>query len=276
MAGALNAGAYDFSSQSIGTDSIANARELGGYVLPDGSRVRKGLLLRGGSLNIASEEDLEALDAEYHVAKVFDFRTSMEVKSSPDKAIGKSVNIWMPAYNEEELRMEGNSLPHHAYAHLGEWLVEHAKEKMTQIVATQLYMPLVKSEFTQIQYAGFIQNIINTPEGAVYWHCSQGKDRTGFGAAIILSALGADRELIMQDFSISNDFYKDDVEYYCSLVKTEAERNVLRTFIGVNCDYFTEALDYIDRTWGSMMDFLTGPLCMSDEDFSVLRKRYLE
>ena len=49
---------YSFETQKIGLDSIANARELGGYVLPDGRCVKHNLLLRGGLLNKASDENL--------------------------------------------------------------------------------------------------------------------------------------------------------------------------------------------------------------------------
>ena len=127
-----------------------------------------------------------------------------------------------------------------------------------------------------MQYAGFLQNIVNTPDGAVYWHCSQGKDRTGIGSAVLLAALGADRELIMQDYSISAEFYKEELEYYFRQVNTDEEKAVLRTFISVNCDYFEAALDYIDKEYGSMYNFLTGPLCLMDNDIETLRNRYLE
>lgn len=266
----------DFASQSIGFKSVINARELGGYVLPDGSRIKKGLLLRGGALSSISDEESLLLREKFHLAKVFDFRTSMEVRQAADKEIPGTVNIWMPAFNEKSQALQELSLPQEAYRDLGNWLVVNACQKKVQEVARSMYMGMAVDEFTQMQYAGFLQNIINTPSGAVYWHCSQGKDRTGFGAAMILAALGADRKLIIDDFLISNEFYKDDVDHFCSLVKTEEERAVIRTFIGVNPKYFSYALDWIDNTFGSIRNYLTGPLCLSQNELDILRNRYTE
>ena len=256
--------------------SIANARELGGYVLPDGRKIKHGLLLRGGALALANQEDLDAMADVYHVVKVFDFRTSMELQRFPDKEVRGATNVWMPAFNEQSQTMDAMSLPQEAYRDLGVWLVAHGREPKVQEVARNMYQAMVENEFTQIQYAGFLQNIVNTPEGAVYWHCSQGKDRTGLGAALILAALGADRELIMKDYAISNIYYQDDLDWYMSQVTTEGERAALQTFIGVKCEYFEAALDWIDATFGSMHEFLTGPLCLSEEDMEILKNRYLE
>ena len=257
-------------------DTVANARELGGYILPDGSKIRQGLLLRGGSLAKASDADLRRMSEEFHVAKIFDFRTGIEVEHAPDRDVPGAQNIWMPAFDEKSMEMKDLALPPSAYMNLGEWLVLHAKEKKVRKVASSMYKEMVTNEFTQVQYAGFMQNILFTTEGAVFWHCSQGKDRTGLGSALILGALGADRELIMKDFAISNEYYANELGHFLPRVETDAEKRVIQTFIGVNCEYFEAALDLIDSTWGSMDAFLRGPICLGDEDIRTLRERYLE
>jgi len=255
--------------------SIANVRDLGGTVLPGGRTVRKGLLLRGGALSTASPEDLREMSETYRVAKVFDFRTSMELQSAPDPEVKGARNIWMPAFDEQSETFRTRNLPHDAYSHLGEYLVEHARDPFVQDVAANLYTAMIENEFTQVQYAGFLQNIIATLEGAVYWHCSQGKDRTGFGAAFLLAALGADRQAIMYDYCLSSDYYAEELSRYLPLVSTEEERSVLRTFISVNPAAFEAALDLIDRTYGSMDEFIKGPLCLDSADLDILRERYL-
>ena len=266
----------DFASQSIGLQSVINARELGGYRLPGGGVIKRGLLLRGGALNELSLSDERKFVDTFRLAKVFDFRTSMEVKACPDRQVPGAVNIWMPAFNEASQAMEEMSLPQEAYRDLGNWLVVNAHHHKVQEVAKMMYSGMAMDEFTQMQYAGFLQNIVNTGEGAVYWHCSQGKDRTGFAAAVLLAALGADRSLIMKDYIISNEFYFNEVSHFCSLVGTEEEKEVIKTFVGVNPRYFEMALDMIDSRYGSLMGYLTGPLCLSDEDMAILRQRYIQ
>jgi len=256
--------------------SVDNARELGGYVLPDGRKVRRGLLLRGGSLAKASDEDIALLSQKYRVRRIFDFRTGMEVNKAPDKDIPGAEYVWMPAFDEETMHLEKLALPHEAYRNLGEWLLNHAGEREVQKIAREMYTGMVRNDFTQVQYAGFLQNIISTEGGAVLWHCSQGKDRTGLGAAFILFALGADRELVMKDYSLSALYYRNDLDKYLEGVTSEEEIAVLKTFISVNPDYFSAALDYIDAIFGSMENFLEGPLCLSRQDRETLKERYLE
>lgn len=267
---------YDFHSQDAGLPSIVNARELGGYVLPDGRRVRKGLLLRGGSLFAASWEDLQKLRYDYELAVDFDFRTEAEVQLAPDRMSSGARYIWLPAIDPQTETIDTKSLPKEAFTDLKNWLLNNSCSPKVQLVASHLYTDMVTNEYTQLQYAAFLETIVQTPKGAIYWHCSQGKDRTGLGAAFLLCALGADRKLILEDYAISMEFYRAEVEEMYARVATEEERQVILTFIGVNQRYFEDALDLIDEQYGSLENYLRGPLCLTDEDFAILRKRYLE
>lgn len=267
---------YNFLSQSADLPSIYNARELSGYVMPDGRRIRKGLLLRGGSLYTATRRDLARLREDFNLAVDFDFRTETEVYLAPDRMPSGARYIWLPAIDPDTETKADMSLPKEAFENLPEWLVENAKNPLVQRIASHLYTDMVLNEYTQLQYAAFFQTIVQTPKGAIYWHCSQGKDRTGLAAAFLLCALGADRELILKDYAISMEFYKDQVEALYPRVQTDAERQVILTFIGVNQRYFEDGLDAIERRYGSLMAYLKGPLCVTDDDIRVLRERYLE
>lgn len=267
---------YNFQSQSIGLKSVINARELGGYLLPDGKRIRWGCLIRGGSFAALTPEDRAVMRDKFHLAVNFDFRTEAEVSYQPDRPVQGAKHIWLPALDPELSTKMDRSFPEEAYRDLGNYLVKVAATPKAQDLARNLYMDMVTNEYTQLQYAAFLQTIVQTPAGAVYWHCSQGKDRTGLGAAFILCALGADRKLILEDYNISNEFYMEEVEALYRKVSTQEERDVILTFIGVNEKYFNLALDWIDSTYGSLMNYLKGPLCLSDDDIRILRERYTE
>lgn len=269
-----------FSTQTINLEGVINARELGGYVLPGGKTVKRGLILRGGSLYQATDRDIALLRERYHLAHVFDFRTKGEVSMAPDREVPGADNIWLPAIDEKSEKLGENALPREAYFHLEDYVVEHCFDEMTKTVARSLYPEMVLNEYTQIQYAAFLQIISSTEEGAVYFHCSQGKDRTGLGAAFILCALGADRELIMQDYTISHEFYQEIVDELSAKVIARGgghdELAVVRTFIGVNPEYFEDALDLIDMKFGSLENYVTNILMLSDEDKEKMRSRLLE
>lgn len=255
---------------------IVNFRELGGYLMQDGSRIRNGLLLRGGSLAKVSDETLRILSEDYHLAHVFDFRTETEVRLAPDRAVSGAENIWLPAIDPQTEHMADRSFPQEAYLNIGPWLVQNSCNKLVQEIASHLYSDMIMNEYTQLQYAAFLQTIVNTPEGAVFWHCSQGKDRTGLGAAFLLCALGADRQVIMEDYNKSMDFYREEYEMYASQVATPEEKEVLLTFVAVNARYFEAGLDLIEKRFGSLDAYVEGPLCLTGSDKEILKSRYLE
>ena len=80
-------------------------------MLPDGRKIRKGLLLRGGGLKNLSDADRETLVNKYHLAQVFDFRTENEVTMAPDRIIPRVGHTWLPAIDPETEKMEDLSLP---------------------------------------------------------------------------------------------------------------------------------------------------------------------
>ena len=147
-------------------------------------------------------------------------------------------------------------------------------------MAADMYPSLIRSEYSQLQYAAFLRLIVETPEGGVLWHCFQGKDRTGWGAAFVLSALGVDRETIIADFDRSNDAYRELVARLNSDIIArgggEPEMDVVQAFMGVSTKNFRRTLDLIDREFGGMMAYLQNQLLLSPEDIHLLRKRYLE
>ena len=147
-------------------------------------------------------------------------------------------------------------------------------------MAANMYPSLIRSEFSQLQYAAFLRLIVEAPEdGGVLWHCAQGKDRTGWGAAYILFALGVDREQIIADFDLSNQAYEPLVQRLNNDILArgggEAEMAVIRAFMGVSTQNFISTLGLIDREFGGIMEYLHGPLCLSHEDIQLLRRRFL-
>ena len=139
---------------------------------------------------------------------------------------------------------------------------------------------LLKETFGRYLSDDIVREILDTPDGAVLWHCSQGKDRTGIGAALILGALGADRQTIIDDFALSYEPYRPLVETLCEeaarIGAGEDEFDVIRAFMGVSVRNFTATMDLIDSKYRGMHSYLTETLLLSEEDLATLRTRYLE
>ena len=260
-------------------EKVVNVRDLGGLPV-GGSRVRPGRLLRTAHLHDATDADVRLLVEHYRLRVIFDFRTYSEAQAQPDRAVPGAEHITLPTLDVEAERASGEAVPAETWLDLPSHIVRLAFTPLFQQKARELYPSLVTSEFSQLQYAAFLNKILETPDGAVLWHCSQGKDRTGIGAAFLLGALGADRETIVADFDRSNDSYRPLVDHFCKMIDAqgggEEEKDVVRAFMGVSTRNFCNTLDLIDAQWGSMEYYIATCLGLTEDDCRVLRERYLE
>lgn len=260
-------------------EGVINARDLGGIRI-GGKTVKPGLLLRTGHLNEVSDESVRHLSQDLHLKKIFDFRTLQEAAFQPDREIPGAEHILLPTLDVEAEKASGEAVPQETFLNLPAHIVQLSFTRLFQQKARQLYPSLVLSEFSQLQYATFLNLILETEEGSVLWHCSQGKDRTGIGAALILGALGADTETIVEDFDRSNEVYRPVVDKLCAEVVEagggEKEMDVVRAFMGVSVKNFRYALKLIDANWGSIPGYLEEAMGIMDDDLAVLRARYLQ
>ena len=261
-------------------DNIVNARDLGGMIGHEGRQVRSGMLLRTAHLHDATDEDIRRLQNEYHLRRIFDFRSLGEAEFLPDHEVPGATHHLLPTIDLSAERVTEQPIPQEAFLDLERHIVNYSFYPEVQAMAADMYPSLIRSEYSQLQYATFLRLIVETPEGGVLWHCFQGKDRTGWGAAFILSALGVDKETIITDFDRSNDAYRELVARLNNDILArgggEAEMDVVQAFMGVSTKNFRCTLDLIDREFGGMMAYLQKQLLLSKEDIHLLRKRYLE
>ena len=261
-------------------DNIVNARDLGGMIGHEGRKVRSGMLLRTAHLHDATDEDINRLQNEYHLRRIFDFRSLGEAEFLPDRDVPGATHHLLPTIDLSAERVTEQPIPQEAFLDLERHIVNFSFYPEVQAMAADMYPSLIRSEYSQLQYATFLRLIVETPDGAVLWHCFQGKDRTGWGAAFVLSALGVDRDTIITDFDRSNDAYRELVERLNNDIIArgggEAEMDVVQAFMGVSTKNFRRTLDLIDCEFGGMMPYLRNQLLLSSDDIHLLRKRYLD
>lgn len=256
---------------------VPNVRDLGGYKTADGMTIKKRMLIRGASLATAEDVDLTLL-ADFHVAKVIDLRTDFEKKGKENKALPGTdcISIPIQPFDDGDAPEE---ITQNKSFDLSKLIMFAAFNEKAKVFAKKMYALLVVQPKCQKQFATFLREVINTPEGAIYFHCTQGKDRAGLAAAFLLSALGVDRETVIADFDKTNLVYAQDVQKFCSKVKLygggEDELAVVKSLIGANTENFINALDLINAKYGSMELYLRNVLGLTNTDFEILRKRYL-
>ncbi|MBO6077448.1 MAG: tyrosine-protein phosphatase [Bacteroidaceae bacterium] len=274
----------ELKQQFIPVNGIINARDLGGYIMQDGRRLRDGMLIRSAHLADATDADLEYLSS-LPVAKVIDLRKDEEKKGKDDRMvpgaeyicheIDASGNLVKQATEDEKRLFTG-----HKQFDIKKFMIMAAFNAIAQRIAREMYPNLFFDPDCQKQFAQFFRLILETEKGAILYHCTQGKDRTGIASALILAALGASRETIVADFDATNRVYEKDVRRCCRNVRLmggkEIEISTVKSFLGANTDNFIKALDSIDREYGSMETYLKGPIGLTDQDILTLKARYLE
>lgn len=267
--------------RTIAFEGIENARELGGLVMQDGRTVRPGKLVRSGELSKASDADVALLKSRFALSDVFDFRFDRERASKPDREMEGVTNTWLSTLPQAFLaaftsgRADSTTVQS---ANMLDALASYAFNPKAQEMANRLYPAIVTDTTSQKHYGAFLRGVLEADGGAL-WHCSQGKDRCGWGSAFVLAALGASRETIVEDFALSNVSYAPAIEALSAKViekgGSEPELGFIRSMVGVNVENFESTLDLIDARYGSLQSYLEKALGFTAEDQEKMRQKYL-
>ncbi|MEG1721127.1 MAG: tyrosine-protein phosphatase, partial [Pseudoflavonifractor sp.] len=268
------------SAHSLGLSKVENARQLGGYRTEDGRRVKDGLLLRSGKLSGATPEDKARLTATYHLTQVVDFRTTDEIAAGPDPALTGVTNTHIGVLDESGSGSSSSSAITGIYgADPVDAIIGMVKDG---VVSDEMYLSFLSDAHSLAAYRQFFEVLLANQSGATLWHCTGGKDRAGTAAALLLSALGVDRETVLQDFALTNDFNAAKIAYMADAAAQKGADPVtvagVRTLVGVDRSFMEKLLNTIDKTFGSVPAFFTAKngLGLSETQLATLKDMYLE
>lgn len=269
--------AYD--RHSIGLTGVSNARELGGYRTKDGRTVKFGKLLRSGELAGMTAADKKKLTKKYHVVKIVDFRTDLEI--SDDRADPKLPGAEYRNYpyspfpyllrTAEGLRL-GNDLMYDLITldRDGDLVGDYYRAN---------YRTMIRSEEGIAMFRGFFRDLLDADGGAVLCHCSRGKDRTGNAMALLLAVLGVDRRTIIEDYCLTNDYYSDEIddlyERALSITGNKVIAADVSSAVGTRAGWIRETFKTIETHYGSVENYLKQEIGVSSKDIRTLQKNYL-
>lgn len=264
-------------NQKIELKGVVNARQLGGYKTMDGRTIKQNLLLRSAALNNATDEDVRILSEKYKLKAVADFRTDAERNPALDREIPNCTNSHLNILGT----LASGALSNDILAKLAKMdEVERYKFISKYMNIDSIYTQIVTTENSWKNYRKFFDILLNTENGAVLWHCTQGKDRAGFGTIFVLSALGVDEETIEKDFALSNDSYAPAIQKISERAKaenwSEAEYENTLGLVGVSVKSMKKAVALIKKENGSMENFLKNKIGLKADEIQKLRDKYLE
>jgi protein-tyrosine phosphatase len=267
---------------AIELPGINNARELGGYSCGD-SYIKKGMLIRCGSLVSASPKTFRILSEKYRVQTIIDFRMKAEQYSCPDPVINGAKGIGLSVVELEDFPDVGTEFFEEFVKPDADRMKLFELSYQAGVITYDIYDMFLLSERGKAAYRKFFEILLETDpdRGAVLWHCTDGKDRTGCAAMLLLSALGADRKTILYDYMLTNEFNREMLDYLKETAqKSGMSREKLEAlyFIngGVAESYMLRALEVLDERYGGAVGYLREELSIGDNEINLLRKKYLE
>src|SRR5580693_6217464 len=257
----------------IALDGAVNVRDIGGYRTSYGMHVSGGRLFRGDALSRLSGSDLERLE-RLGLRIVIDFRTQGEILLSGADRLPFGVEL-------VSLPVGGGDLGA-IYELIAAGDHEQQRRELGDGQAASLMVEINRgfvADARQREAFGAALRLVCTPGRLpLLYHCTGGKDRAGWMTAIVLTALGVSRELVLRDYLLSNDFHRTGYQKLrVDLIKTGivADPELLRPILEQSATYLGAAFEEADRSYGSFGRFLTLGLEVSEARLAELRRTLL-
>jgi protein-tyrosine phosphatase len=235
-----------------------NTRDIGGYQTSDLSTLRGGQIIRSDRLSKLTAKDFQKLE-EMGLKTVIDLRTDKEYDESP--------TVW-----------KGDNPPRFFHFPVGdaknEWFTAQRKMmKRNRFTEEQSLEHMVEgyrmiAEEGTASYQKLMEVVLDESNWPVLIHCSAGKDRSGVGVALILEALGVDRETIMDEYLLTNEISRiEDKAVFLSKESKRSSRgsrfskgvpaSAWLPIVGVRAEMLEAFYVSVDEKYGSMDAFLT-------------------
>jgi len=268
----------------IKLEKLHNTRDLGGIKTQDGKMILPGRLIRSGTLYEATGEDIRILSQRCGLGTVIDFRTATERKQKPDPDMPGVRNIFNPILDEKTVGItfeEEEQEAEEGEPDAIKSILLHASSLggKPETYVDRLYEDLVLNDHAAHSYSRFFDLLLEADDRAVLWHCTAGKDRVGVGTALLLTALGVQREAIIRDFVKTNDYVIGQVNQTCSLIEQETGdkglADCVRVLFTVSEAYILRAFSAIEQSYGTIDQYLSERLFVTPEKRNELRAKFL-
>lgn len=260
------------NSNVLPLEKVRNPRDIGGYVGYQGRKVKMHRLIRSGKIsNITSKDEKFLLD--YGLTKIIDLRSQLECHKMPDSQI--------PGVEHLDISIAEDDNTNGGKKDLDKVFATYRKDQYAGFkMMCDRYRSHVVKEHAQNSLHKILEVLANTKEGAILYHCSEGKDRTGIVTVMILYILGVDMETIRQDYLYSNcmlDGYRAKRD---RIIQEKGGNLCLRAnmrILGSVSDAFLDtSLIAIEKEFGGLDNYLREKIGLTPQLRDTLRELYLE
>ena len=253
------------NSRRLALDGAPNIRDLGGYPSLSGGTTRWKKLLRGGRLSQLSDNDQQLLSG-LDIKIICDFRKPSECERDITK-----------------LSKQSTAVIHNLSISPGD---QQASVDISSIEPEQIlyWMQQINRALALNHcptYRRMFELLLSVDDGSFLFHCSAGKDRTGLAAALILSALDVPRDVIMEDYLLTAQYYppKGELEYLSNKYaakKPDVNPEIFAAMTATRPEFLDAAFRAIEERYGSVENYLAKELGVGAQQREQLKLLYLE
>ncbi len=231
-----------------------NFRDLGGHRTPTGDTVRRHRLLRSDHLAALTPDDAARM-ATLNIRRIFDLRGIAERETAVCALDGVTVHSLAiePTIVQvlSDLTDAGHKLTRAE-------VVGHMQDTYRGFVRQNTH-----------RFASLFGHLLES-DGPLVFHCTAGKDRTGFAAAMILLALGVPPDDVMRDYLLTNERLKPKSEW------KGLAPEVASVLYRVQPEFLDAAFEAVDQQYGGVEAYFREGLGLGQAERARLRELYLE
>ena len=234
----------------IAVEGCHNFRDLGGYPVAGGGRLRWRTLFRADGLHALTPSGVATLRDEIRLGEIIDLRTHRELEKDGRGPLA-----------EEPIRF--HHLP----------LFGRARERTTpppDLRLGELYFTMLESASEALAQ---VLGVLARTDAPAVFHCAAGKDRTGVVSALLLGLLGVPDEVIVSDYAATSEALEDIVR------KLRSSRGYEKVWdqlppetLHAEPETMETLLDRVRETYGGMHDYARA-IGVSEADLDRLRER---
>jgi len=246
------------AARSLHLTTAANFRDAGGYRTADGEWVRMGVAYRSNGIGHLTDDELDQVD-RLNIKVVCDLRTAEEIQRGPDRVPHGAIDV------SADVLADDSTLIHEMIAGAGE------KKTPNKDLEQRIYRDFVRLPSAQRAYRSLFERLADPAGLPTVFHCTAGKDRTGWAEAVFLTILGVPRSTIIRDYELTNEYLRGDALKIIrqsmggsAPSKARADRTALDA-----------AFDQVRHDYGSFDKYLSDGLQLRNDVIAAIRQNFL-
>ena len=242
--------------------SASNFRDTAGpdgtcYATTNGARMKKGVIYRSSALALSAAD--VATVGTLGIRQVFDLRTPAEIKTQPDVPLAgatwQNLNV-LGAASIDPIPTTGAT---------------------ATAFMLSMYRAFVTSDTAHASYHALFTGFAASGENLVF-HCTAGKDRTGWATAILHTILGTSEQTILADYLLTNVYSASEIAASVAQAQKAGGQHVadmMTALQGAHTDYLQAAFDQVTASYGSMASYIANGLQLDQATLNAIRQRML-